>query len=83
MHHSETRKRLVRLGAALLLAIAAPIAFSPKTGVAANTCGAQADEAGTCCTQANAICNAGAEDHPGYCYRSEGSCKNTSTEPCN
>jgi hypothetical protein len=68
------------------LALATTLALAPftltKEGVAESKACSQTElETGTCCSQARAICNAGAGDNVGYCYRTSGSCASGSS-PC-
>ena len=70
------------------LALATTLALAPftvtKEGVATTTASCQTElepGTGTCCIQQRAMCNAGAGDNPGYCYKTSGSCS-SGPSPC-
>lgn len=75
MEVSNARRRVLRFGAAAIVAAGAPIAFSPTHVVTVSNACAQAMLTGTCCpTQTLSWCNAGGQDHQGYYYLSTGAC---------
>lgn len=69
------RRGVVRLGALAVIAVGAPLAFSPTKGVTVNDACADPPLTGTCCSdQSTNWCNAGDKDHQGYYYKATGPC---------
>lgn len=65
-------KRAMQVLSPVLLLVAAPLAFSPETGVRENEACAQN---GTCCREIGATCVIGHYVQEHAFYRSEGSCR--------
>jgi hypothetical protein len=71
MRNDNTRK-IIRIIALALFAVAAPLAFTPQSGVSMNTACATQDN-GSCCYHALAVCGLNGQNYTNKDYHT-GSC---------
>lgn len=79
---SNSQVRLVRFASLMVLALAAPITLSAKSGVSFNECGATEALTGTCCKHTGSVCDKTATPRDGYCGKASGSCNFQNPNPC-